>query len=474
MPRLLLTIGVLVAALCWTTLAGAEEEAPVAPVGAAAPATMQGLAETLAAQVSRLIADLPRARMDLAVVIRSELPSPGEGQPQRLPQVLHGLLLGTLSRGDPFRSVRGPQGPGWGERDRARGAAGDQGYELLLWLEVTEEQNHVIIRGTLYDTEHHVWREVVEPEQHVVGEVFARARVNAELRRYLGALPRQPLAMASVALGARLYLSLAVADLDGDDRNELVLLSPRTVEIWRLGAAEATVVTSFRIGLPRATTRTRDPVGTLVVGPRRDDGSRLVALRTSDHGQGMIVRFDGAEFQLEGTIADFPIRWENEPECTTLRPGRNAFETAPAPCNSLGVTTIVTPFTASVAERIYRPQAPVGSLGATVLADGTVALEWNDRQVSVIGPFGTALAVTDVDDDGRPEVLLSSDRDPWTGDELTVVRLDLDGEGATREQIGRVDGSVWVAGAGDIDDDGLRELLAVSQAPAAAQLLVIE
>ena len=459
--------------VAWGSAARAEDAAPAAtPEPAAA---VQRLAETLAGQVGRLAADMPRARMDLAVVIHSELPPRGEGRLQQLPEVLQDLVIGTVSRAQGFRSVRAASGAEWADRDAARRTAAGQGTELLLWLDALVEQNHLVIRGTLFDTERHVWREAVEPEQRVIGEVFARARVDAELRWYLGALPRRPLVMTSVALEERIYLGLAVADLDGDDRTELVLLSPRSLEIYRLGAAQVAPVAQLRFtGLPRAATRSRDPVGTLVVGPRGADGSRPVALRTSDQAQGLVASFDGTELQLVRTLSDFPIRWENELLCTTLRPGRSAFETAPTPCDSLGVTTIVPPFVGSIAERVPRPATPPASLDVTALADGMITLAWDDRPPVSIGPHGTALAVTDVEDDGLPEVLLSSDGDPWTGDELTVVRPDTDGAGVAREAIGRVDGSVWVAGAGDIDDDGLRELLAISQAPAAAELLVIE
>jgi hypothetical protein len=471
MSRLALIIATLAGAL-WTAPAMAEEEATE---NASTPSpTVQGLVDDLAAQVSRLIADLPRPRMDLALVLQSNLPAPAEAD-RDLTRSLRELLLSNISRREPLRSVRTPEGDGWDEQEAARNTASVQGFELMLWLEVALDTNHIVIQGRLYETEHHLWREAVEPERQLLGQLFARARVNAELRWYLGALPTNPVTITAIPLGIRHYLALAVADLDGDDLNELILLNRRALEIRRLGPDEAEEVASLRLlGLPRAATRSRDPVGTLVVGPRQADGTRHLALRTSDHGQGMVVRYDGTELQLVETITDFPIRWEDQLECTTLRAGRNAFQSAPTPCRSLGAASAVSPFFTVLREPLPLPNAPPSAVSVTVLADGAVSLLWNERPAAMLRSFGTAAAITDLEDDGRAEVLLSSDQDPWTGDELTLIRIDPEGIAQGREQIGRVEGSVWVAGAGDVDNDGLQELLAVAQLPGSAELLVIE
>jgi len=472
MPRLAFVVLGLV---LWASPIMAEEETAETGRGSSPPSTVQHVVEDLAGQLGRLISDLPRPRMDLAIVMSSDLPGPPEGRPQRLPAALQELLLGTLARQEPLRSVRGRYGASWGDRARARASAGAEGFELLLWLELSIEENHLCVRGMLYETERHIWRESVEPERQVIGQLFSRSRINAEIRWYIGTLPRTPLAYTSIPLGVRVYLGLAVADLDGDDRSELLLLSRRTLEIHRLGAEATEVVARLRLmGVARAATRSRDPIGTLVVAPPGEDGTRHIAIRTSDHAQGMVVSYDGRELSLESTFTDFPIRWEDELECTTLRAGRNAFGTAPAPCRSLGSSSVVSPYFTSVRERIYRPNAPSAVLSGTVRADSSVTLSWNDRRVATIGPFGTALAITDVDDDGGAEVLLSSDTDPWAGDELTVVRFDPNGIDSTREGLGRIGGSIWFATSGDVDNDGFRELVAVAQMPRAAELLVIQ
>lgn len=452
---------------CLTSPVGAESSGDE---NVSRSSTMQGLVEDLSGQIGRLIADLPRSRLDLVVVTSGR-----SGATARFRQTFQEILLAELSRGQSLRSVQAQSGSDWADRPGARSSASSQGFELLLWLEVSIDTNHLAIEGMVFETEHHLWRQTVSPERQTLGQVFVRTRVNAEIRHYLTPLNMGVLSINPVPLGHRRYLAMAVADVDGDDLTELIMLSDRALEIRSLRQGQANVVAQLKLaGLPRAATRSRDPIGMVVVGPPEADGLRKMALRTSDYSRGIIVRYDGVELQLQGTVTDFPMQWETELECTTMTPGRNTFGTAATPCGSLEETPSVPPFSAAARESIPRPGAQEAVAAARVLADGSVSLSWNDAVVARVSSYGTALAISDIDDDGVAEILLSSDRDPGRGDELTVLRLSQEGLVAGRERLGDISGSVWVAGAGDADNDGLRELLAVSQTSRGAELLVIE
>jgi hypothetical protein len=480
-PRSYLPLPIALAVVLLGPPVWAEERAPQGPpapeAAAGAPgSTIQGIVDDLSAQVGRLIGDMPRPRIDL-VAVAIDGGAPGRGGAGELPRELLDLLLGSIGRREPLRSVRAGGGPGWQDEASARSTAAAQGWELLVWLEVSIESNHLVVEGTVYETERHLWRDAAGGEERrVVGRVFARARVDAEVRGHLGPLVSGPLSYTPVPLGEDDVLALAVADLDGDDLNEIVLVGQRGVEVRRLRQGQAELVARLKLaGLPPAATRSRDPVGTVAVGPPDPSGARPVALRTSELGEGQVIGFDGREIGLRGGIGDFPIRWDAVQECTTITPGRSTFQTEAAPCGSLDETPMAPPFHAVVRERLPQPGGlPAAVAEGTVLADGTVALRWNDRVVARIGPFGTALAITDLEDDGVAEVLLSSDRDPGTGDELTVVHLGGAGQVGPRVQLGGVAGSVWVAASGDADNDGLRELLAIAREGAGTQLLVVE
>jgi hypothetical protein len=443
----------------------------------ALPSSLQAVVEGVAGQLGRLIADLPRPRLDLAVVVRGSTPleSAGAGAgAERLVAELEELLAGAVSRREPLRTVRATRGEAWSDRDRALAAAPAEGYELLLWVEVSIAANHLVLDGVVFDTDRNIWREVVAPESRVVGNVHVRRRLDAELRRFFPAVRPGPLETTSYPLAPGRYLGIAVADLDGDDLAEIVLLGQRTLELRRLSGATAEVVARMKLtGIPRAATRSRDPVGALVVGPRDRDGARPLAFRTSEHGQGVLLTYDGAELNLEGTFSDYPVAWDEDLLCTTVAPGRSAFQSAAAPCGSLDETPLVAPYYAATDAAVAQPDGSAARLAAAVLADGTVSLSWNGVALPALGPYGTALAVTDVDDDGDAEVLLSSAADPGPSDELTVLRLGAGGLGEERQRL-TVPGAVWVATSGDVDDDGRLELVAVVQTPTGASLAVLE
>jgi len=454
-------------------------EARAEEAAAEPPATIQGLAESAVGQVGRLVAERPQTNPDLVLVLCSRVPQ-GSSAGLGLGSLVRQLLASQLGR-LPLGRIQAVDGMGaepWSTEAGARRDAAAQGYELLLWLQLEIVDNHLVLQGSLVDTERHLWREAPSPEGQVLGQVFVRRRVNAEIRYYLG--PIQPgakgVSIRSVELGRPGYLDLAVADLDGDDRSEVALLRRGALEVARLERDVVTVDARLRLdSLAPAPTRARDPVGTVVVGPRREDGARPIALRTSDHDRGLVALFDGSTLTPQGEVTDYPVRWGRDGlECAAVRPGRNAFETVPAMCQSVESAGAVSPYQGIDEEQIVRPRGPPGVASATALADGRVLLRWNDRPAATIRPFGTAVAVTDLDDDGVAEVLLSSDRDPGEGDELTIVSLAPEAGELGRRVLGAVAGSVWVAAAGDVDDDGLRELLAISESATSAQLLVLE
>ena len=173
-------------------------------------------------------------------------------------------------------------------------------------------------------------------------------------------------------------------------------------------------------------------------------------------------------------MSDFPLSWQDRLLCANLPPGESAFQSPPQPCGSLEPARETVPYYGLTRATVGQQRGGENVLDAKVRVDGTIELRWDDAPLAVLTPFGTAIGMADVDDDGMTEILLSSNRDPGRGDRLVVVRAGADGLEPTRQTLGEVSGSIWVATGGDADNDGLAELLAIEQAPGAAQLLLVE
>ncbi|MEZ4251313.1 MAG: FG-GAP-like repeat-containing protein [Polyangiales bacterium] len=291
--------------------------------------------------------------------------------------------------------------------------------------------------------------------------------LDAPLRRHVAALPaltESTVVQRAFLLPSRDYLALAVTDLGDDGPNELVLLrADGVLEVFRLGSdgrgrtrifpvAEAPLPAAPRPGLgsPR-------PFGMLTP----DEGSVLVAFRDRDaifrahlEGRSLVVEVVDDALCPPGAMpmAD---------ACAMPVDARDYFASQllsrtglPAPARA------PTSFYSRTRRRLHRADGSWGDVEAVVTPRGRLAVRTDARVVGVMG-HGSALAMDDVDGDGQVELLASSD---GTGPEvLHVFRVRADGGLRALWRSEPLEGSVFVAHAGDLDLDGSPELLAIEE-----------
>jgi hypothetical protein len=127
------------------------------------------------------------------------------------------------------------------------------GFAALLDVEVGVEAGEIVALGRVVSVERDLWREVLGMRGGTTSGFAVRAKLDGELRAWLGgaatpvtpttAVARRwsfrPLA-APVELGSSL-LALAAADLDADRRAELIALTVDEVLVLRVEAGAATV-----------------------------------------------------------------------------------------------------------------------------------------------------------------------------------------------------------------------------------------
>ncbi|HEY8431835.1 MAG TPA: hypothetical protein VIL20_25825, partial [Sandaracinaceae bacterium] len=332
------------------------------------------------------------------------------------------------------------------------------GYDVLVDVAIRAAGNFLLVEGASFAT---------EPEARH-GSFSLRTRMDADLRSYLGGLSRvteRTVVARAAALPARGYLAMAAADLDGDGTTELALITASAVSIVRLGTARAglRLVEVARAApppeLPAAPWRARRPVATAV---RRDAS---VIARSSELAAPMSITLDGgalAVARARGPCPDaaFPI----DAGCAELVPGRDFFDDEMVRLGAEGPTPHGAPgsFFAHAWRALRTREGEVVRYEAIVTPNGRLAVRIGERSVGAVG-YGTALAMADLDDDGTAELLASGPQPAGGGDRLTLLRAFPRGALHVVWRSEPLAGSVWIASSGDLDADGLEELLAIEE-----------
>ncbi len=252
--------------------------------------------------------------------------------------------------------------------------------------------------------------------------------------------------LGSLDLGAPL-VAVAAADLDGDGKAELYLVTSREViavgvagKLRELGRVAFT-------GEP-AVPAPRDIVGTAVV-----DGAAVIAgvsawakeLRVEWRGKVLTARHGAGGFRLCG-------------DRVQLATGRNHFREGGAALFGARCRDDLTD-PAGAPLHVRGELSTAGALEVTVArcaADGTECRPAGAYQVHDVG---VAFEIADVDRDGTPDAVVSSASAPGDADAVRVIALGTPGARPTYKK--QFNGGVAGIAVADGDGDGVAEVIAV-------------
>lgn len=300
------------------------------------------------------------------------------------------------------------------------------------------------------------------------------ARMNAEIKVLVEASRPVPPTPVPLTFRARRIwsgkfsgelLGLAAADLSGDGQDELVALT--TDSLFLMSRRRGLFDVRLRVAGPAkvAKTRSRSPIGLISFGemPTADAlvSEVIVRARSSEQGAGGVYAWRGGTLVLASEFAGYPLC---ENGSIRSQPRRNEFSGVTAlwpgqPGPNLGTQLqsvgcsrgLVAPNGTEV--RYVSEVSARGTLAVHCAGDATAC----ELPTSVYNNVGYAHLVSDLDNDGRPEVAVTAAVARGGADRVQVF-----------SQVGHerqlrfertFERGIHAMAAGDFDGDGALELL---------------
>jgi len=388
---------------------------------------------------------------------------------QQLARVLSGLVS-TRLRGLKFRQLKVLPTHLDVQTALGRGLRGRCALTLLAQVVVTGGRLH--LRARLYDTDVTLWGRLKQRRARLLTHLAVSRRVDGAIRSYLGA-PTGKTTLTCTGkwrlLGKQAYWGVALGDVDGDARTELVLLRSDGVEIrrWSKVYRRFDRVATVAFTGPQAAVRPRFTMGSLIVGDLDGDRKEDILARISERRTAVQISYKGGRFSIRRRFGGYPMamanmggkramaigypltgRAEFSGQGLGWKPRVRARMIMPRVFHNFKLATLATPRKKSA--YVYGVVDSASKLTLRRLPGGALIQRLNG--------VGRAFALGDLDGDGRPEVVTSTVRSFGTSDAISVRRLN---KRARLCQVAGFEGSVTAMAVGDVYLDGRARVVSV-------------
>jgi hypothetical protein len=298
-------------------------------------------------------------------------------------------------------------GPQTAELATARAVAGRAGALAYVRTEIVRGDVRTTV--DVYPSMANAWDRVRNPLPAPTRHATATAKVDAEVRAFLGPLVLEESTVDRVRHEEGDVMAAACGDVDGDGTNDIVLVSGARVALGHVrgGRFVTDRAAAWDALVPTSPVTMRDPLGQAAIA------GRSIAVGTTARGG---VRLT-PQLALEAPLVGLPASGLDGVVCLMPEASAGAFDGAPVDC-AIG--------------RDPRPKMAVpaprfDAFGAAVITDasggarpvvavrepsGRLRLKAGDTVLAPDGSYGAQLAVGDLDQDGVPDVVTSNDLPP--------------------------------------------------------------
>lgn len=413
----------------------AEKKAPAppraAPASSAAPTPTPappnaapahaGAILHIAHEIAQGLGQVPAGAVVVASAIATDVPAPkGDELAVRIAAQVAGRIGVAKAHPQP------------GALAVARGLSGRAASLVYLQLEIAKGELRVT--ADLYPVVSNGWERLRNPVPGPRAHAFAMAPLDAEIRGFLVPVLLEQASVHKIKHDEGDVLAVGCGDVDGDGGLELVIVTRARVAIAKVRAGKLVVqrAAAWSTIASRAPVPMREPLASVLVSPPGHRGEILVG--TTDRGGVAVDAALVARRQLTG----LPVIGGDGDACTTPSPDAGAFDGNAVACDLPVVTRPAAGSAAAKAAAAKTVEPPTVFVPPTARYDAIATLDAVARDGSVaqivaarepggklrlrrqdaggakpievtIDGAGAQLAVVDLDLDGVPEIVTTSD-----------------------------------------------------------------
>jgi hypothetical protein len=394
-----------------------------APALALAPAPLHaGAILHVAHEIAQGLGQIPPGAIVVASAIASDIPAPkGDDLAVRIAAQVAGRIGVAKAHPQPAALAV------------ARGVSGRAASLVYLQLEIAKGELRVT--ADLYPVVSNGWERLRNPVPGPRAHAFANAPIDAEIRGFLVPVLLEQTTLHKIKHDEGEVLAVGCGDVDGDGGNELVLVTRARVAIAKIRAGKLVVLraAAWSTIASRAPVPMREPLASVLVSPRGHRGEIL--LGTTDRGG---VAVDGA-LVARRQLTGLPVIGAEGEGCVSPSPESGAYDGPVLPCDlAIAPKPGATGGTAAAKTANAKPSEPVPLF---------------------IPPAQRYDAIATLDAVGRDGAVAHIVAAHEPGGKMRIRRQDL---GAAKAIEASLDGAGAQVAIADLDLDGIPELITTS------------